>query len=87
MVSPRIIQGAAASYAQGLQPTGQNQYAAGSRVYGAGRPMPNLGPSDKQGYAERDRLAKVKRDAMLKRIQALQGGNPGSPDANRTVRR
>jgi hypothetical protein len=51
-------------------------YTAGNKVYGGGRPMPNIGPVNKAGYRERDRKAKARRDAMLRRMRAMQSGNP-----------
>ena len=53
---------------------GFNPYAAGNKVYGAGRPMPNVGAVNKEGYRKRDRLAKARRDAMLRRMKAQQKG-------------
>jgi hypothetical protein len=60
-----------------LQGRGQSfsSYAAGPKRYGGGRSAPNVGPSDKSGYRERDRKAKSKREAMLRRLQAAQKGN------------
>lgn len=49
--------------------------AAGNKTYGGGRPMPTIGPVDPLGYAERDRKAKSRRNAMLSQIQAMQGQN------------
>lgn len=52
-------------------------YSAGTKRYGAsGRDAPNIGPTtNREGYAERDRLAKVRRDLMLRRMRATQSGN------------
>jgi len=58
---------------------GFNKYAAGNKVYGGGRPMPTVGPVDPAGYKERDAL-KVRRTAMLRRMQAQQSGNYMSPN-------
>ena len=60
-----------------------NPYAAGQKVYGAGRPMPNIGPVNKMGYRVRDRAAKARRDAMLRRMKAMQKGNTMSADVRR----
>lgn len=60
--------------------TSFNKYAAGSRRYGGGRDVPNIGPSDKAGYRERDRKAKTRRKYALKRMQAVQRGNYMSAD-------
>lgn len=59
-------------YNGGFQP-----YAAGAKRYGAsGRDAPNVGPTaNREGYAERDRLAQVRRNMMLKRMKAMQSGN------------
>jgi hypothetical protein len=57
-----------------LQGAGQNfnKYAAGTRRYGGGRDVPNVGPSDPIGYAVRDRMNNAKRNAMLRRLKAQQ---------------
>jgi hypothetical protein len=59
------------SYLRGAGQNFQN-YAAGTRRYGGGRDVPNIGPSDKTGYKERDAAARRRRNAMLKRMQAGQ---------------
>jgi len=51
-------------------------YTAGNKVYGGGRPMPTIGPVDKMGYRQRDRMAKARRNALLRRMRAQQAGNP-----------
>lgn len=54
-----------------------NPYAAGNKRYGAGRPMPNIGPvAHPQGYSERDNKAQAKKNAILRRMQGAQSGNP-----------
>jgi hypothetical protein len=63
--------------------SGFNPYAAGNKVYGAGRPNPTQGPVDKMGYRVRDRMAKARRDALLRRMRAMQRGNMMSPDVRR----
>ena len=67
-----------------LQGAGQNfqPYAAGNKRYGAaGRSAPNIGPvGDTQGYKERDLKKNAMRNAMLRRMQAMQGGNFFSSD-------
>lgn len=60
-----------------------NPYGAGNKVYGSGRPMPTIGPVDKAGYRQRDRMAKARRDAMLRRMRAQLSGNNMSPDVRR----
>jgi hypothetical protein len=57
-----------------LQGAGQSfqKYAAGTRRYGGGRDVPNIGPSDPMGYAVRDRMNNAKRNAMLRRLKAQQ---------------
>lgn len=54
---------------------GFNSYAAGTKRYGAGRDMPNIGPSDPLGYKERDLRTRARNNAILRRLQALQSGN------------
>ena len=61
-------------------PPGQkafNPYAAGYKRYGAGRPMPNLGPvASPQGYDERDNRAEARKNAIMRRMQGSSTGNP-----------
>ena len=57
-----------------------NSYGVGDKVYGSGRPMPTIGPVDKAGYKQRDRLAAARRNALLRRMQQAQAGNFMSPD-------
>lgn len=68
-------------YAGGFQP-----YAAGDKRYGAsGRDAPNIGPtSNLEGYAERDRIKKAKRNYMLKAMKAKRSGKYMTPEALRT---
>lgn len=65
-------------YNGGFQP-----YAAGEKRYGAsGRDAPNIGPtSSPEGYAQRDRIAAVRRNVMLKKLRALRAGNYNDPAA------
>lgn len=59
---------------------GFNSYAAGRKVYGGGRSMPNIGPvQDKAGYNERDNKAAARKKALLKRLQGQMSGNPMNP--------
>jgi hypothetical protein len=60
-----------------------NPYSAGKKYYGGGRSAPNIGPVDPMGYAERDRQAQVRRNAVLKRLQKMITGNYNHPDAKR----
>jgi hypothetical protein len=60
-------------------------YAVGKKIYGGGRSFPNIGPSDKLGYRERDLKAKAKRSAMLRRLQAKRKGQHMSPDVGRKI--
>lgn len=54
-----------------------NPYAAGNKRYGAGRPMPNLGPvASPQGYDERDNRAEARKNAILRRMKGAGTGNP-----------
>lgn len=59
-----------------------NPYAAGSKRYGGGRSMPNIGPVSGQGqlgYDQRDNQASARKAAILKRLKAQKGGNPLNP--------
>jgi len=69
-----------------------SSYDVGSKVYRGVSSAPNIGPVDKQGYAERDRKYKTRKrnTALLRRIQAKQKGRYISSDylsapQNRTV--
>lgn len=57
------------------KPDAYTPYAAGAKVYGAGRNMPTSGPVDNQGYVERDTQAAVRRQAFLNQMQKQQQGN------------
>jgi hypothetical protein len=72
-------------YLNGSNGTGFNAYAAGIKRYGGGRDFPTMGRVDKTGYAERDLMAKARRNAMLKRLQAGQAGNFASANFNRSI--
>jgi hypothetical protein len=51
---------------------GFNQYAAGKKTYGSGRPMPTMGKIvDKTGYAMRDNKMAARRDALMRRSGAM----------------
>jgi hypothetical protein len=63
------------AYMQGPNSQGFNNYAAGNPIYGMGRSNPTSGPVDKLGYQQRDANAVSMRNAMLRRMQANQGGN------------
>lgn len=66
-----------------------NPYAAGSKTYGSGRPMPTVGPVDPIGYKNRDALQKrqnvVDRNAVLRRMKKNQQGNYFPTDAQNGV--
>jgi hypothetical protein len=50
------------------------KYAAGAKQYGM-QGAPNVGPTNSpEGYDERDLQARMKRNAMLRRMQAGQQG-------------
>lgn len=55
-----------------------NPYAVGNKVYGGGRPMPTVGPVDRQGYKERDLKHKARREATERRLGAKLRGNYAS---------
>lgn len=58
-----------------------NSYGAGNKIYGGGRSSPNIGPvGDRTGYVERDSKAKVQRNALLRRQQAMSSGKYMSAD-------
>jgi len=57
-----------------------NPYTAGAKVYGGGRSNPTSGPVDKLGYRQRDLATKARRNAILRRMKAMQGGKYMSPD-------
>jgi hypothetical protein len=60
---------------------GFNKYAAGRKVYGGGRSMPNIGPvRNKQGYNERDNKAAARKSALLRRLKGQMSGSPMSPN-------
>ena len=66
-----------------LEGAGQNfnPYGAGPKVYGSGRSAPNIGrTSSPEGYRERDLKGKARRNAMLKRLKAIQSGRFMSPE-------
>lgn len=65
----------------GFQP-----YAAGIKHYGMGRSFPTSGTVNRLGYARRDNEAAARRNALLKQMQARQGGQFNSPDALRPIR-
>lgn len=60
--------------------TGTSAYSAGNTVYGGGRPMPTVGPVNRAGYRDRDLKNKAKRNALLNRLRAGQGGKFKSSD-------
>lgn len=58
------------------KPDSYNSYSAGAKVYGlGGRHAPTVGPVDKTGYKNRDAEVKLKRNAMLRRLQAGNSKN------------
>lgn len=55
---------------------GFNSYAAGNKLYGgSGRSNPTMGPVDKLGYSERDRLQRARQNAIIARLKAMQSGD------------
>lgn len=66
-----------------LQGAGQgfNPFGAGNKVYGGGRSAPNIGPvTNREGYEDRDREARLRRNALLRRMKAGQRGRYMSSD-------
>lgn len=51
-----------------------NPYAAGAKIYNSVGSSPTMGPVDKSGYAERDRKLAARRNAVLKKMQAMNKG-------------
>jgi hypothetical protein len=87
-MNPLRQQIAAQAYSLGNQQpvrNGFNPYSAGSKRYGPSqRRGPNAGMAlDQSGYNERDQRARMQRQVMLERLQAMQRGNFNSPAANR----
>ena len=71
------------NYLRYLQGVGQtfNPYGTGNKVYGGGRSAPNIGPtSSPEGYIERDRRGRLRRNALLRRMKMGQQGRYASPD-------
>lgn len=60
-------------------------YLVGNKVYGGGRSFPNIGPSDKLGYRERDRKQRARRNAILRRLKAQEARQFRSADFGRVV--
>lgn len=58
------------------KPDAYTPYAAGSKTYGLGASTsPHAGgPLDKSGYQERDMLAQARKDAVLRKMKAMQNG-------------
>lgn len=56
------------------------KYGVGNKIYGGGRSFPNIGPSDKLGYRERDAKTKARRNALLRRLKAQNSKNYMNPD-------
>lgn len=57
---------------------GFNTYAAGTKRYGGGRSMPNIGPVSgmgQGGYKERDNKARARKAAILRRLKGQMSGN------------
>lgn len=66
-----------------------NPYGAGNKVYGGGRSAPNVGPvsgEGKMGYLDRDMRGKMRRNALLQRMQAGQRGNYMNPNYLRGIK-
>lgn len=59
--------------------SGFNSYAAGKKIYGGGRSMPNIGQVSgmgQMGYNKRDNEAKARKNAILRRLRGQLSGNP-----------
>lgn len=62
------------------KPRSYNEYSAGRKTYGGGSPVATMGKVDPLGYAERDRMIKSRRNAILRRLKAGQSGRLMSAD-------
>lgn len=60
-------------------------YSAGNKIYGGGRDAPNIGPVDPMGHRERDLKYQARRDAMLRRLEAIKNKNFASADVGRNI--
>jgi hypothetical protein len=63
-----------------------NPYAAGNKVYSQVSGAPNIGPSDKAGYAERDKIRAAKKSALLAKMKAVNVGAYADPNVLRSTR-
>lgn len=61
------------------KPDAYTPYAAGYKLYGSGRSNPTQGPVAKEGYRERERVNRARRNAVLRRMRAEQSGDYMSP--------
>jgi hypothetical protein len=52
---------------------GFNAYAAGNKQYGSGRSNPTMGPVDRTGYIDRQAALAARRNAILRRLQGVNG--------------
>ena len=62
-----------------------NPYSAGRKIYGVGRDFPTIGAVDKSGYRMRDAQAKVRKNAVMRRLKALKSGQVMQPDVLRRL--
>ena len=58
-------------------------YAAGKKTYNQVGSSPTQGPVDATGYAERDRILKAKRNAILGKMKAMNAGAYANQNALR----
>lgn len=66
-----------------------NPYGAGNKVYGGGRSAPNVGPvsgEGRMGYITRDKVGKMRRNALLQRMKASQRGDYMDPNYLRGIK-
>lgn len=63
-----------------------NPYAAGDKRYGmAAGSAPNIGPTaNREGYKQRDLQKRARRNAMLRRMKAMQQGKSMTPEVLRS---
>jgi len=62
-----------------------NPYSAGRKMYGVGRDFPTIGMVDKSGYRMRDAQARARKNALLRRLNALKQGKIMQPDVLRRL--
>lgn len=62
-----------------------NPYAAGSKVYSQVSGAPSIGPNDKAGYVQRDRILAAKKSAIQAKMKAMGKGAFSDPNVLRSL--